>query len=99
MEAQRQTRGDGLFVAKRENGLQELGIFVPDHDVEDVVVDEALDAFGDGAQQDGVTDQWRKVAADFLEEREGFGLFVGGGEETGRKRVRVAERAEKFAFG
>jgi len=42
---------DGILVAHGKSTFEELGLFVPEHDAEDVIVDDFLDALGDAAQE------------------------------------------------
>jgi hypothetical protein len=42
---------NGILVAHGKNAFKELRLFVPEHDAEDVVIDDFLDALGDAAQE------------------------------------------------
>ena len=40
---------DGVLIAHGKSAFEELGLFVPEHDAEDVIVDDFLDALSHAA--------------------------------------------------
>src|ERR1700676_697564 len=78
-------RGNGVFITHGENGFQELSAFIPEHDAEDVIVDDSLDAFGDAAQEFFTVEDGGEFMAHFVKERKGVGLR--GGKEGGHNGI------------
>ena len=98
VERDAKARGDGVFVVHGEDAFEKLGLLVPEHDGEKVVVDELLDAFGDAAEKLFAVENGRKLAADVVKERKCFGLFRMGSEQAFGDVFGVAEN-ETAEFG
>ena len=69
---------DGFFVMPGEGDFQLGGIFVPEHDVEEVVVDDFLDAIGDALEKFVAGEDGGQFAADVKQQREGLVLLNRG---------------------
>ncbi len=91
MKRQSEPRRDGIAVAHAENALEELGVFVPQHHAEDVVVDQLFNPMGHAPQQLLAIENRSNFAADFVEQAKCAGLFGIGGEQTCRDGVGVAD--------
>ena len=89
---------DGILVAHGKSTFEELGLFVPEHDAEDVIVDDFLDALGDAAQEFFAVQNGGELAAHFVEEQEGLGLFRMRGEKALRHWIGIAEEGKSSEF-
>jgi hypothetical protein len=76
-----------------------LGAFVPEHDRENVVVDELFDALGDAAKELVAVEDGGELAADVVEKREGIGLLRMGIEERLGDGIGVPVKREGGDFG
>ncbi len=89
---------DGILVAHGKSTLEELSLFIPEHDAEDVIVDDFLDALGHAAQELFAVQNGGELAAHFVEEQEGLGLFRMRGEKALRHRIGIAEKGKTSEF-
>ena len=90
-ERNTEARGNGVLVVHGEDAFEELSLFIPKHDGEDVVVDELLDVRGNAAQERFAVENGRKFAADVIEKRESLGLLGEGKKKRLRNRVGFGE--------
>jgi hypothetical protein len=90
MQRKTQARGNGVAITQGEGTFQVLGLFVPEHDTENVVVNELFDALGDAAEQLFAVEDRGDFPADFVEQSEGVGLLGERGEQTGRDGIGIA---------
>src|SRR5713226_6851450 len=70
-----QARGNGIAAAHGEYAFQMLGLLVPEHDAENVILDDFLDALRDAAEELFAVKDRCDLAADFVEQSESLGLF------------------------
>src|SRR6266850_4279327 len=89
---------DGILVAHGKSTLEELSLFIPEHDAEDVIIDDFLDALGHAAQEFFAVQNGGELAAHLVEEQEGLGLFRMRGEKTLRHRIGIAEKGKSSKF-
>src|SRR5713226_893117 len=66
MEGNAHARGNGVAIAHDEGALEMLRLFIPQHDAENVIVDEFLDALRDAAQKLFAVENGSDLAADFV---------------------------------
>ena len=92
-------RRDGVLVAHGEDAFEELGLFVPQHNAEDVVIDKALDVLGDAAEEFFAVEDRGQFAADLVEEYERLGLLGVGSDEALRDGIGVADHRKGSEFG
>ena len=59
MKRETKARWNGILAAHGENTFQQLRLLVPEHDAEDVVIHDFLDAFGDAAAGVPRGPEWR----------------------------------------
>ncbi len=59
-------RGNGIAAAHGENAFQMLRLFVPEHDAENVILHDFLDALGDTAKEFFAVQDGCDLAADFV---------------------------------
>ena len=85
-ERDAEARGDRVLVMEGEYAFEKLCSLVPEHDGEDVIVDELFDVLGDAAKEGVAVENGGEFAADIVEKRECFGLI--GIREKQRRRHR-----------
>ena len=83
--------GPRIFIAHCENALEMLCGFVPEHDAKHVIVDEALDALGDAAQQLLAVQDGGQFAADVVKQGECFGLLGESSKKAPWNGVHIAK--------
>ncbi len=93
-----QARGNRITAAHGENALQMLGLLVPQHDAEDVILDDFLDAFGDAAKELLAVKDGSDFAADFVKQGEGIGLVRVRKDHALRDGVRVTQQGKGADF-
>ncbi len=94
MEGNAHAHGDGVAIAHDEGALELLRFFIPQHDAENVIVDEFLDALRDAAEQLFAVEDGSDFAADFIEQGKRIGLFRIGSKQAGGNRVSIAHERE-----
>ena len=85
---------DGVVRAHREGAFKKLGLLVPQHDAEHVVVDDFFDALGDPPQKLLAVQNGGQLAAHFMKQRQRLSLLGVGYKQTLRNRVRISEQGE-----
>jgi hypothetical protein len=98
VQSQARAYRDGIFILHSEDGIEELGGFVPECDGERVVVHELLDAFGDAAEKLFAVKDGSKLAADIVEQRERPGLLGMREEKTLGHGIGVTQHGESSEF-
>ncbi len=93
------TRGNGIAIAHDESAFEMLRFFIPQHDGENVIVDEFFDALSDLAKQLFAVEDGSDFAADFVEQRESVGLLGVRNEQTRRNGVGVADEGKRSKLG
>lgn len=78
---------DGFFVMSGKGDFQLGGIFVPEHDVKEMIVDNFFNAIGDALEQLVAGEDGGQFAADVKQQREGLVLLEGGGRRMPGLRV------------
>jgi len=68
-------RGNRVTAAHGEDAFQMLGLLVPEHDAEDVILDDFLDALGDATKEFFAVEDRGHFAADLVKQGKGIGLF------------------------
>src|SRR5260370_1109194 len=66
MKRQAKARRNRLRAAHGENALQQLRLLIPEHDAEDVIIHNLLDAFGNAAKELFPVKDGGDFAADFV---------------------------------
>ncbi len=93
MKRQSEPRWDGIAIAHPENAFEELGVFIPQHHAEDMVVDQLLDPMRHAPQQLLAIENRSNFAADLVEQAEArAGLLRIGDEQTCRDGVGIADQ-------
>jgi hypothetical protein len=90
-----QSRGNGVFVTHGKDAFELLNRLVPEHDREDVVVDQLFHAFGDAAQQFRAVENGGDLVADLVEQRERLSLLRLLHKEGRRNGIRVTEERKR----
>src|SRR6202158_1223709 len=84
--------------AHGENALQQLGLFIPEHDAEDIIVHNFPEAFGDAAKELFAVKDRRDFAADLVEQSERIGLFRMRYEQALRDGVSLTQQRKRADF-
>ena len=87
-------RGNGIVTAHGEDRFQKLGLLVPQHDAEHVVVHNFLGARGDAPEKLFAVENGSQLAADFVKERQCLGLLRVGDKQALRNRVRITQQSK-----
>ena len=98
VERHAHTRRKGITAAHGENAFQMLALFVPEHDAEDVVPHDFLDALRDAAEKFFAVEDGGDFAADFIKESKGIGLIRMGKEQALGDGVRIAQQCKRADF-
>ncbi len=99
MKREAQASRDGIAEAHAEHAFQQLSAFIPEHDAENVVVDDFLDPLRNLAQQFLAVEDGGDFAAYLVKQREGAGLLGIGDEQTRGDGVGVADQRKCGQFG
>ena len=75
-----------------------LGLLVPEHDAEHVILYDLLDALGDAAKELFTVKDGGDFAADFVQERESIGLFRVRQKQALRDEVSVTQQCKRSDF-
>ena len=94
MKRELKARGDGFVGAHGEDAFEQLGLLVPEHDAEDVVVDHFLDALGDAVEKFFALQDGGELAAYLVQEHERFGLLRMREEKTLGHRIGITQKGE-----
>src|SRR6266403_1863715 len=87
--------GNGIAAAHGENAFQMLGLLVPEHDAENVIFHDFLDALGDAAEKFFAVEDGGYFTADFVEQSERIGLIRMRKEQALRDGVRITHQGER----
>src|SRR5260370_2422153 len=98
VEGNAHARGDGVAIAHDEGAFEVLRFLIPQHDAENVIVNEFLDALRDATEELFAVEDRRDFAADFVEQRKRIGLLGIGREQTGRNGGGIAHQWEWRQF-
>jgi hypothetical protein len=75
-----------------------LGLLVPEHDAENVILDDFLDALGDAAEELFAVKDGGDFAADLIEQSERIGLLRVREEKALRNGVRITQQRKRADF-
>ena len=95
MESEPHARGNGIIAAHAEDALQQLRLFIPEHDAEDVIVNDFLDALGNPLEELLPVKDRGQFAAHLVQKRQGLRLFRIGDKQTLRNRVRITQHGKR----
>ena len=88
----------GIAAAHGENAFQMLGLLIPEHDAENIILDDFLDALRDAAEELFAVKDGCDFAAHFVEQSERIGLLRVGKEKALRDGVGVTQQRKGVDF-
>ena len=84
--------GDGVLEPQGENTFQHLCLLIPEHNRENVVIDQLLDALSDTPQEFFPVQNGCQLMADLIEKTQRLGLLGLRHIEAGRHGIRVTKQ-------